>query len=299
MNIENLIKKYNITPDLIRDQHFLNNNKMINEMIKALEINKNDIIVEIGPGLGIITKKIPTCKKIIAIEIDENLIKILKKEIRKKNLETSEITPSNLPASARRKKAISDGDQEHAQGFSSAVLDIINENALKIIDELKFTKLISSLPYSISEPLFYKLFLLEFEISVLIVPENFYKKIKEKKNKLGLYSDAFLDIEELRKIEKDNFYPIPKVASILLKISKKTEGNLILKELYLQRDKKVKNAISGTFVKHLNKTKRQARALLKNLALGKKLENMLIDNISYEELHKIEDILKTYIGMSK
>ena len=262
MNIEEIIKKYKVKPDLIKDQHFLINEKIIKDVVKELKTNKNDIIVEIGSGFGAITEKIPDCKKIIAVEIDGNLAKILKKEIKKNDLE------------------------------------IINENALKIIDELKFTKLISALPYSICEPLFYQLFTLEFETAVLIVPINFYEKIKEKKNKLGLFADAFLNIKEIMKIERNNFFPVPKVDSIALKITKK-EGDFILREFFLQKDKRVKNAIISIFIKYLKKTKRKSKSLLKELALSHELENRLLATVSYQELYKLESILKPLFKTSK
>jgi len=262
MNIKEIIEKYDIKPDVVKDQHFLINEKIIKEIIKELKVIDNDTIIEIGPGIGTITEKIPDCEKIIAIEIDENLIKILKKEIEKNNLK------------------------------------IINENALKIIDAIKFTKLISALPYSICEPLFYKLFTLEFETAVLIVPISFYEKIKEKRNKLGLFANAFLEIKEIMKIGRDNFYPVPKVDSIALKITKK-DGNFLLREFFLQRDKRVKNAIMNIFIKYLSKTKREAKGLLKELALSRELENRLFATISYQELYKLETILKLFLKKSK
>jgi len=262
MKIEEVIKKYKIKPNLIKDQHFLSNGKIIKKIIKELGVINNDIILEIGPGLGAITEEIPDCKKIIAIEIDGNLAKILKEEIKKNNL------------------------------------SIINENALKIIDKIKFTKLISAVPYSICEPLFYRLFTLEFETAALIVPMSFYEKIKEKKNKLGLFANAFLEIKEIVKIGRDNFYPVPKVDSIALKITKK-EGSFLLREFFLQRDKRVKNAIIGIFIKYLNKTKREAKGLLKELALSQELENRLFATVSYQELYKLESILKPLFKTSK
>jgi 16S rRNA (adenine1518-N6/adenine1519-N6)-dimethyltransferase len=262
MNIKEIIEKYKIKPDLVKDQHFLCNEKIIKEIVKELKVNDNDIILEIGPGFGAITREIPDCKKIIAIEIDGNLAKILKKEIKKNNLK------------------------------------IIDENALKIIDEIKFTKLISALPYSICEPLFYNLFTLKFETAVLIVPISFYEKMKEKSNKLGLFADAFLKIKEIMKIGRDNFFPVPKVDSVALRITKKKD-NFLLREFYLQRDKRVKNAIISIFIKYLSKTKRESKSLLKELALNQELENRLFATVSYQELYKLESILRPLFKTSK
>ena len=63
-------------------QNFLIDNNIINKIIKIEDINKNKIVMEIGPGYGNLTKGIASMKpkKILAIEKDKNLASFLKKE---------------------------------------------------------------------------------------------------------------------------------------------------------------------------------------------------------------------------
>lgn len=62
------------------DQHFLNNNTIISTFVEEACLNKNDIIIEIGPGKGIITEKIaPKVKKVYCIELDNRLKPFLDK----------------------------------------------------------------------------------------------------------------------------------------------------------------------------------------------------------------------------
>jgi len=64
-------------------QHFLNNKKILEEMARAAEISKNDIVLEVGPGLGSLTEILAArAKKVIAVEKDRELIPILRERFR-------------------------------------------------------------------------------------------------------------------------------------------------------------------------------------------------------------------------
>lgn len=74
-----LMKKYNINANKNLGQNFLINEDVINKIVQSSYITENDIVIEIGPGLGTLTNKLlEKAKKVIAIEIDERMIKILK-----------------------------------------------------------------------------------------------------------------------------------------------------------------------------------------------------------------------------
>lgn len=67
-----------VIPKKSLGQNFLNNNRIVNRIIDASIITKNDVVLEIGPGLGIITEKLLTlAKTVVAVEKDVNLITIL------------------------------------------------------------------------------------------------------------------------------------------------------------------------------------------------------------------------------
>ena len=80
--LRELLRKYGLKPRKHLGQNFLINKDILSEIIKAADLNKNDTVLEIGPGLGILTKELAKkAKKVIAIEKDEKLVKILKKEL--------------------------------------------------------------------------------------------------------------------------------------------------------------------------------------------------------------------------
>ena len=89
-NILKIIKDNNLILKKKYGQNFLIDNNIIKQIINAAEINSNDIIIEIGPGIGVLTQFFFDFrpKKIILIEIDQDLIKILYKRFGdNKNLE--------------------------------------------------------------------------------------------------------------------------------------------------------------------------------------------------------------------
>src|SRR3989338_5145973 len=62
-------------------QHFLRDATYLNKIIAALHLQKEDTVLEIGPGEGVLTEKLaPLCKKLYAIEIDSSLVEHLEKK---------------------------------------------------------------------------------------------------------------------------------------------------------------------------------------------------------------------------
>lgn len=73
-----LMKKYNINANKSLGQNFLIDDEAIEDIILASEITKNDLVIEIGPGLGTLTKELlEKAYKVIAIELDTRMIQIL------------------------------------------------------------------------------------------------------------------------------------------------------------------------------------------------------------------------------
>ena len=185
------------------DQHFLIDEETAKLVVSLCEIKKEDIVVEIGGGNGEVTKFIPKCNLTI-IEKDKQLAGRLKQKFPEARIMTGE-------------------------GVS----------AIKKID---FDCLISSVPYSICEPLIRELFLHSFKKAVLILPRYFINNIESNETSLSFLAEEFLEIEIIKEIERERFFPRPRVDSYLVEVKpKKSEG--ILKKMYLQQDKKLKNAM--------------------------------------------------------
>mgnify|MGYP003295554220 CR=1 FL=1 len=73
-----IMKKYGITPNKSLGQNFLINEDVVNKIVDSSNISKDDLVIEIGPGLGTLTKKLlRRAGKVICIELDHRMIKIL------------------------------------------------------------------------------------------------------------------------------------------------------------------------------------------------------------------------------
>jgi len=127
-------------------QNFLIDKKVAERELEYASIEKNDVVLEIGPGKGIITKLLSEkAQKVIAIEIDEKLVSELK-----------EFLPDNVL--------------------------LISGDALKVDFDLlpKFNKIVSNLPFHISSPITFKLLDFDFSLAVLIYQKEFAERMVAK-----------------------------------------------------------------------------------------------------------------------
>ena len=73
-----LMKKYNVSANKNLGQNFLIDEDTVETIVEASEINKDDLVIEIGPGLGTLTSYLlQNAGKVIAIELDYKMIQIL------------------------------------------------------------------------------------------------------------------------------------------------------------------------------------------------------------------------------
>ncbi len=248
------------------DQHFLKDAKIVKAMVKAGEITSKDTILEIGPGKGILTKEIAKkAGKVIAIEIDE-------------------------------------GMSEYLRGLPGNVT-IVYGNALDEMHRYLFNKIIASIPYSITEPLFKQMLHLKIDSAVLLTGMDFYELLSgkpsesDKKNALGEKSKwstigkIFFDIKKIKKVPATSFDPEPRVDSAIV-LFKKREKELndtekIIKEIVLQDDKKTKNALMHAFMRVNAMTKRQAKSAIAAMGLDAETLDRNADVLSNEQFDAV------------
>ena len=182
------------------DQHFLEDEKVAKKIVSFLDARKNEKILEIGPGQGVLTQFLKG--NVTLIEIDKDLFEELR---------------IRFP------------------GFK-----VINNSILKYNGN--FDKIISNVPYSICEPLMNKLVKMNFKKAILMFPETFMEK-----GVLNLIMNHFFNVNELLKINKNSFYPVPRVDSKILEIIPRrlNEKEVVLRNIYLQSDKKLKNVFES------------------------------------------------------
>ncbi len=203
-------------------QNFLINKKIIKNIINFIKPNKKDIFLEIGCGTGQLTKELyKYTKNIIALDIDNNLIKKCKK---KKN----KIIFLNI--------------------------DILKFNFYKY--KTKF-RIIGNIPYYISHKIIYKLiknYNFIYDIHILLQKElanNLFLNIKNKKySKTTIIINLLFKIKKIINIKNYNFQPKPKIESTLIKL--KSNNNInnikninlcihILNNIFNKKNKKIYN----------------------------------------------------------
>jgi len=196
-------------------QHFLNSNTIAKSIITDAQISKNDIVYEVGTGLGILTPLLcEKAKKVISIDLDKNLVRNAK--IKFANIE-------NL--------VLKFGD-----GFKNTD---------------SFTIFVSNLPYSKSKDAIEWLAQTSFSHGVIMVQKEFADKLLAKSSKnrkaISIIATHAFEITMLSKVGKNNFSPPPKIDSVLLKIVKKNnlKKDLILTihKIFSYRRKTVKNIL--------------------------------------------------------
>ena len=194
--IKNLLQRYQIRPSKRLGQNFLIDEGVIKRVIEAAQLSQNDIVLEIGPGIGNLTMELAKrVKKVIAIEKDLKMIEILKETL--KEFENVEIIQGDILKI----------------GLKSKILN------------LKSYKVVANLPFYITAPVIRK-FLEAVDAKpqqmVLVVQKEVAQRICAKApdmSILAVSAQFYAEPEIISYISKKSFWPSPKVDSAILKIS--------------------------------------------------------------------------------
>ena len=232
-----IMKKYNIVAQKSYGQNFLINEEVIHKIIDQTQITKNDLVIEIGPGLGNLTSKLlEFAGKVVAIELDPKMIKILNDRFSLYN--NFEIINEDI--------------------LKVNIADVIAQNL-----SYKNFKVVANLPYYITTPIIMKL--LEEKSNLTSITVMVQKEVADRLNSLnpsitqkdvGAISYAvkyYSNSEIIINVPKTDFIPIPKVDSAVIKldilkspaVNVSNEKNLfkIIKTSYMQKRKTLVNAL--------------------------------------------------------
>lgn len=248
------------------DQHFLIDNKVLNDFINFSNINKSDVVVEVGPGKGTVTRKLlEKANKVIVIELDERLNEELTK-LRK--------------------------EYNNLEVIFGSVLDIR-------IPECN--KLVTSLPYSIIEPFINKLITSNIKECTMLIGAKFANEALNKKcNNLSLLTNSYFTIEKLYDVLPESFNPKPHALSSIIKLKRKdikeinNKNEYLVRDLYFHRDKLVKNALIESLIDYENKignklTKKESKEIINSLNIDEIINNKKFSTLSNEELKVLID----------
>lgn len=258
-DVKEILKRNNIVTDPKKDQFFLADEYVIKRMIDIAQITKEDRVLEVGAGLGFLTRKLASCaKEVIAIEIDKRFEPILK----------------GLPRN----------------------VEVIYGDAYKLLNDKDFlrktkppTKTVSNIPYSQAQNILhnytnYSWYQGDF---VWLAPASLADKINNEPI-LGAYFTA----EVIELVPKTAFYPQPNTSSAIIFFKrildpKKTKNFEIYfrRWLYNHEEWKVKNALREALIqaaydlKGVRITKNQARELVSTLGIPEQELERLTNNI--------------------
>lgn len=219
---KHLLSLYKVLPKKRWGQSFLVDKALLKRMIFYASINKESVVLEIGAGLGFLTQALSkVCKRVIAVEVDSKLVKILRDQLR---------------------------DLQNVKLIEGNVLSVSVPS---------FDKVVSFPPYNISSPLLFWLLEKEFDCAVLVFQKEFVERLiaplgSKGYGRLTVITSYLTDVELLDFVPRNRFYPPPNVDSVIIRLKPKDKPTFpvderkpffkLVKTLFTQRNKKVRNA---------------------------------------------------------
>ena len=274
-----LMKKYKIKANKNLGQNFLVDDSALQDIANGAEIEENDLVIEIGPGLGSLTKLLlEKARKVICIELDKKMIKIL---------------------------------QERFIAYKN--IEIINEDVLKLDlkelikaekekdQEIKNVKVVANLPYYITTPIIMKL--VETDLGIDSITVMIQKEVAERliaipgTKETGAITYTiyyYCESKKIREVENLSFIPAPEVTSEVINLKLRKEPAVkvedkkvmfnIIKSSYMQRRKTLVNSLTNVGVFN---SKEQGVETLKKLGLR---DDVRAENLSIEDFARLTNL---------
>jgi 16S rRNA (adenine1518-N6/adenine1519-N6)-dimethyltransferase len=203
---KDLLRQHELRAKKRLGQHFLVNSGILKNIVAASELSSSDLVVEIGPGMGVLTRElVQEAGWVIAVEVDSQMIEMLRQTLEGSgkatiiNRDILEIEPQDLI-------------QQERDSFPPAVSDPSQY------------KLVANLPYYITAPIIRHFCeaRLKPQMMVIMVQKEVAKNIVAKPGNMGILAISvqfYGQPQIVSYVPAGNFYPIPKVDSAILKIN--------------------------------------------------------------------------------
>ncbi len=266
--VDMTLKNNHLVANKSLGQNFLINNDIVKATINALDLKKDDEILEIGPGLGALSEQILSndCY-LTAIEIDKNMVDILENTF-----------------SDNKKFTIVNQDI-----LKFDIADFINHKTKKI-------KIVSNLPYYITSQILNKIILsdLDFDCFIAMMQKEVGKKIinptRKDLNPLQIILQMEYEVSIVKYVSKNDFLPRPEVDSIILSFKKNSSPYLINKQSFIDFLKFSFQNRRKTIIKNLSEKYSRDRLLdiFKKLNLS---EDKRIDELDLQEIINLYNFL--------
>ncbi len=253
-----LLNQYGLNAKKKFGQNFLINKDIIDQIIEKSGITKQDVVLEIGPGLGTLTKElVKNAKQVIAVELDEDMCDVLNSRFNDENLQ------------------------------------VVNDDILKV-DLNEYTKkygsikVVANLPYYITTPIIMKLLESNYDISSITVMvqkevgERICSTSNDRENSaITISINYYAKPQIIIDVPKDNFFPAPDVDSCVIKLDVLKEPPVevkdkavffkLIKSAFSQRRKTILNSLSSA-------------------GYSKEQVNIVLDKLSIDSKYRAEDL---------
>jgi len=255
-------------------QNFLIDDAVLHKIVTAAELKSSDTVLEIGPGLGILTEELSKLAgKVIAVEKDDFLAQALNDKIQISN------------------------DKKMSK------IKIINKDVLDLsAEDLRLTtyKLVANIPYNITSLIIRK-FLEEKnrpELMVLMVQKEVAERIIAKQGDMTLLSVSvqfYADVEIIEIVKNDSFYPVPKVDSAIIKLvvrgQKLEEKSKIDEKSFFRLIKfgfaSKRKTLENNLAAGMQISKKETFDIIKRAGLGSKIRAEALSIQNWLELYKV------------
>ena len=211
---QELVKKYNFKFSKSLGQNFLTDESVLIDIVEGAEVNGEDLVIEIGPGVGSLTAKLLCkAKKVVSIELDNDLIPILETELGKE------------------------------PNFTLIHNDALKVDFNEIIGDEKSVKLVANLPYYVTTPIIARLLKEDYKFKSLtiMIQKEVAERIDAEPNckeygALSLMVQYYCNTKIIRRVAPSCFIPRPKVDSIVIRLDKLTQPRVNVKDEKLMFD---------------------------------------------------------------
>lgn len=205
---QELVRKYNFKFTKSLGQNFLVDDSVLRDIVEGAEVDKEDLVIEIGPGVGTLTAQLLNrAKRVVAIELDSELIPILQQEL---------------------------GDNPK---FSLIHKDALKVDFNEIIGDEKSVKLVANLPYYVTTPIIAKLLNdgYNFKSLTIMIQKEVAERIDSEPNckeygALSILVQYYCNTQIIRKVPPSSFIPRPKVDSIVIRLDKLEKPRVEVKD---------------------------------------------------------------------
>ena len=221
-------------------QNFIIDENIIDSIINKSDIDKNTLVIEVGPGAGSLTYKLAeNSKNVICYEIDTTLKDILANNLKK------------------------------FDNVDIIYNDFLKQNIKEDIKRYDYDKLyvVANLPYYITTPILMKIIEDNIGVDKIVVMvqkevgDRFKAKLNSKDySSLSVYLNYYFDVKKVLDVSRNVFMPKPNVDSIVVEFSKKEKIHLkneqlffkLVRDSFKQKRKNLRNNLKGYDLEKIN-----------------------------------------------